>query len=176
GETVQKWYERMVFKVSRRRRRQSSEEIIAEKVLELETVPVIGYEGGTALRRVPLEDVPNVLHDYHSDVQGVLRLEKRFRDLRESAPYLLREPLEKYALAMNWIREGNLKRFRKEIGEARRNFQSALARQKKMNEAMNKYEQEHIPALKRFVDYVLVSRFYHELLRKIYPYDPFIVK
>jgi len=176
GESLQAMYERLVFKAARRRRRQNGDEVIAERVRELETVPVLGYEAGTALRRVPLEEVPDVLKDYHSDVQAVFRLEGKFRELREASPYLLREPLEKYALAMRWIREGNMRRFKKDIGEARREFQKALTRQRKLNIAMDKYERNHVPALKRFVDYVLVSRFYRELSKKIYPTDPFLEK
>ncbi len=176
GESLQAMYERMVFKAARRRRRQNGDEVIEERVRELETVPVIGYESGTALRRVPLEDVPDVLKDYHSDVQAILRLEAKFRELREASPYLLREPLEKYALSMRWIREGNMRRFKKDIGEARREFQNALTRQRRLNKKVDKYEREHVPVLKRFVDYVIVSRFYRELSKKIYPTDPFVGK
>lgn len=173
NETAQTYYERMVFRLSRRRRRQSGEEVIAERVQALETVPVLGIEGGSAVKRVPLEDVPSVLADYRRDTQGVARLEGRFRELRQAAPWMLRESLEAYAKAVGWLREGEEGRFRREIQEARKAFAAALEKQKRLNTVMQETEQKHIPALRRFVDYVTVMRYYRQQADAVYPRDIF---
>lgn len=169
NDTAQAYYERNVFRVSRRKRRMSGEDVIAERVLELETVPVLGIEGGSVMRRVPLEEVPNVLEDYKTDVQGVLRLENRFRDLLQASPYLLRPSLEHYAQALSHLREGNEGTFRKEIIRARTEFKTALARQKRMQALMDDYERTHVPIMRQFDDYLHIIEHYHRIAERIYP-------
>lgn len=167
-DSLQALYERRILRAAQRQRRLSGEDVIQERVHELETVPVVGVEGATAVRRVRLDDLPDVLKDYHSDQQGLLRLERRFNDLRLASPYLLRDALEAYAHAISWLRNGNVSRFRDTIRQARAQFRQALDKQRRLQALMDDFEARNTPTWHRFDPFLSIIRRYHDLADSLY--------
>ena len=94
--------------------------MIAERVAELETVPMVGGSGPEALKRVRLEDMPKILEDYKADTRAFLRLEQRFKDLQLDAPFWLQPSLDQYIEALQLLREGKMRRFKNEFQKAQR--------------------------------------------------------
>lgn len=168
GDSLQALYERRILRAAQRQRRLSGEDVIQERVRELETVPVIGVEGATAIRRVPLDDLPDILKDYHNDPQGLLRLERRFNDLRLASPYLLRDALQAYAHALSWLRNGDIPRFRDTIRQARAQFRQALDKQQRLQTLMDDFEARNTPTWHRFDSFLRIIRRYHDLADSLY--------
>ncbi len=171
-ETRQAFYERRVAAVSRRRHRGSSTDVIADAVQELETVKVVGGSGPAGLKTVRLEDMPKLLEDYKTDTRAFLQLEQQFRELKFDAPLLLQPSLDKYILALQHIREGQTRRFKRDFRNARKEFQEALERQRKIEAILDVEERKHISARRRFEDYLEIIDKYHEFSDQLRPGSP----
>lgn len=168
GESLQVLYQRLVLRAAQRQRRLSGEDVIEERVRQLESVPVVGLEATTAVKRIRLDDIPDVLKNYSGDKQGLFRLEQRFHELRLASPYLLRDALLTYAQAIAWLRNDNVSRFRQTIRQAREQFQKAMAKQRRVQEIMDDYQTRNTTAWQRFQDFILVIQRYQELADSLY--------
>lgn len=169
GTGRQELYERRVAMVSRQRHRGGGTEMIAERVEELETVPMVGGSGPEILKRVRLEDMPKVLEDYKADTRAFLKLEQRFKDLQTDAPYWLQHPLGQYVEALQLLRDGKMHRFKREFKKAREAFQSALVKQRKLDGYLDEYERKMIAANVRLDDFMEVVQRYHQIAGSLYP-------
>ena len=169
GKGRQELYERRVAMLSRQRHRGGGTEMIAERVEELETVPMVGGSGPEILKRVRLEDMPKVLEDYKADTRAFLKLEQRFKDLQADAPYWLQQPLGQYVEALQLLRDGKMHRFKREFKKAREAFQAALAKQRKLDGYLDEYERKMISANVRLDDFMEVVQRYHQIADSLYP-------
>ncbi|NLG14468.1 MAG: hypothetical protein GX561_09755 [Lentisphaerae bacterium] len=171
-ETRQAFYVRRVAAVSRRRHRGSSTDVIADAVQELETVKVVGGSGPAGLKTVRLEDMPKLLEDYKTDTRAFLQLEQKFRELKFDAPLLLQPSLDKYILALQHIREGQTRRFKRDFRNARKEFQEALQKQRKIEAILDDEERKHISAGRRFEDYLEIIDRYRDFSDQLRPGNP----
>jgi len=168
GKGRQEFYERRVSIISLQRHRGGGAEMIAERVEELETVPLVGGSGPDALKRVRLEEIPKVLEDYKADTRAFLRLEQRFKDLRLDAPYLLQDSLGLYVEALQLLREGKMRRFRNEFKKAREAFRVAMVKQRAMEAFLQEQERRMMAANVRLDDFMEIIQRYQRIADSLY--------
>ncbi|MBR5023737.1 MAG: hypothetical protein IKX48_01625 [Victivallales bacterium] len=168
GKGRQEFYEHRVSVISLQRHRGGGAEMIAERVAELETVPLVGGSGPDALKRVRLEEIPKILEDYKADTRAFLRLEQRFKDLQMDAPYLLQDSLGLYIDALQLLREGKMRRFEKEFKKAREAFLKALTKQRTLDSMLEEYERKMTSVNARLDDFMEIIQRYHRIADSLY--------
>ncbi|MBO4528268.1 MAG: hypothetical protein J5743_11605 [Victivallales bacterium] len=168
GKGRQEFYEHRVSVISLQRHRGGGAEMIAERVAELETVPLVGGSGPDALKRVRLEEIPKILEDYKADTRAFLRLEQRFKDLQMDAPYLLHDSLGLYIDALQLLREGKMRRFEKEFKKAREAFLKALTKQRTLDSMLEEYERKMTSVNARLDDFMEIIQRYHRIADSLY--------
>ena len=173
GKGRQEFYEHRVSIISLQRHRGGGAEMIAERVAELETVPLVGGSGPDALKRVRLEEIPKLLEDYKADTRAFMRLEQRFKDLQMDAPYLLRDSLGRYVEALQLLREGKLRRFEKEFKKAREAFLKALTKQRELDAYLDEYERSSTSVNARLDDFIEIIQRYQRIADSLYPEELF---
>ena len=168
GKGRQEFYEHRVSVISLQRHRGGGAEMIAERVAELETVPLVGGSGPDALKRVRLEEIPKILEDYKADTRAFLRLEQRFKDLQMDAPYLLQDSLGLYIDALQLLREGKMRRFEREFKKAREAFLKALTKQRTLDAMLEEYERKMTSVNARLDDFMEIIQRYHRIADSLY--------
>ncbi len=168
GKGRQEFYEHRVSVISLQRHRGGGAEMIAERVSELETVPLVGGSGPDALKRVRLEEIPKILEDYKADTRAFLRLEQRFKDLQMDAPYMLQDSLGLYIDALQLLREGKMRRFEKEFKKAREAFLKALTKQRTLDAMLEENERKMTSVNTRLDDFMEIIQRYHRIADSLY--------
>jgi hypothetical protein len=168
GKGRQEFYEHRVSVISLQRHRGGGAEMIAERVSELETVPLVGGSGPDALKRVRLEEIPKILEDYKADTRAFLRLEQRFKDLQMDAPYMLQDSLGLYIDALQLLREGKMRRFEKEFKKAREAFLKALTKQRTLDAMLEENERKMTSVNARLDDFMEIIQRYHRIADSLY--------
>lgn len=159
GEELQAWYERAALRVSRRGRRPSAAADVAQRLQELETVPMVTL--GTANSgcvRVPIEEVPDKLKSYQLDRAAVRKLEHDCYELMKDAPPLLQKSLLDYVAAFQAFGDGSVHAFTRKLRRARKDFAEALKRQQAIEAYLESLEAEATPATDRFGLYLDAAR------------------
>ena len=160
GMSLQGWYERHAPMACRRDRTAEGSESIEAKVRNLESVPIVSAGNEGSVRFVVIEDVPKAFNDLKTDKTALRRRQAQFLELRNEAPPLLQPPIEAFAHALAMLADGNVKQFRKEMADARREMSAALARQRKMELALTQAENKYIPVYKKYAaQFEILDRF-----------------
>ncbi len=169
GQTMQGWYERHVVEVSRRGRLLDVRESIEARVADLESIPVVGGNGPAGVKRVRLDDLPNLLRDYKLDKAALTNLQRRFVEVRQDASPLLRPALDSYVAALGALAGGQERRFRTEFQKARAMFEQALERQRRIEQEIDRYEREYVSPQLRFDAYLDIMDRFQRLQDEAFP-------
>jgi hypothetical protein len=150
GETLQAWYQRTAVEVSRRGRRPSDTVSSAERFEALVTVPVVAPgERDFRGNRQPLEEVPESLAALRRDRAAVATLQRQLFEIVKDAPFLLQLPMGHYAAALRELPTHSERSTRGALRKARKEFDAALARQRRLDEYLDEQERRHLPTAKR---------------------------
>ena len=169
GQTLQGWYEQQVIQVSRRGRRVDVRESIEARVEALESIAVVGGNGPAAVKRVRLDELPDILKDYKLDRVALTNLQQRFLEIRQDASPLLKPALDQYVAALGLLVDGRERRFRTEFRKARAAFAEALAQQRQIEQVVDQYELEYVPPQQRFDAYLDIVERYRQLNEQTFP-------
>jgi len=169
GTTPQWWYQQNVRQVAGRGRPSTNAQVIAAKVAELETIPVVSPLRVDAVLHVPLEKAPEAFTDLRTDNSALLKRRRDFIQLATAAPPLLRPALENYGNAIGCLLENDVKSFQRRLSLARKEFQDSLKKQKEVEDLMDQFERDHIPVNTRFAPFLHVIHQYHSFLETLFP-------
>ena len=151
GETVQSWYTRTVTDRSRLGRRYSDTDSTAERFDALVTVAVaVPADLDSRGNRMPLEEVPEKLAALAQDKEAVGRLQHDMFELLKDAPLLLQAPMSLYCDACNELASGRQRPARNGMRKARKQFDEALVRQRRVDAYLDDEERRYVPAERRF--------------------------
>jgi hypothetical protein len=157
GENPQTWYQRVAPLVSRKGRRRSRGDDVRERLEELTSVPALVMGGGAdRIKRVPIEELPRRLEDYRLDAEAISRIYAQVFELYKDAPVLLQEPLAAHMTAFDSLRKGKIRRFRKELKRARKQFAEALEKQRAVEALLDSMEEDATAPDERFAPYLEV--------------------
>lgn len=170
GESLQSWYERTAADASRRGRRPSDTETTAARFEALASVPVVAPgEHDFRGRRQPVEEVDGNLEALRHDPEALRQLQREFFELVKDAPWLLQEPVARYADACRALGTDRLRTTRKNLRKARHDVVAALDRQRRVDAYLDEQERRFIPAERRFALPLDVVRRYSQAGRELAP-------
>jgi hypothetical protein len=150
GETLQDWYSRTAGEVSRRGRRPSDTVTTAERFTELATVPVVAPgEHDFRGNRLPWDEAPEKLEALRQDPAALAALQQQLFELVKDAPFPLQVPIGRYADACRGLAAGSARSSRNALRKARKEFDGALAHQRRLDEYLDEQERRHVPAEER---------------------------
>jgi hypothetical protein len=170
GENPQTWYQRVAPLVSRKGRRRSRGDEVQERLEELTSVPTLAMGGGAdRIKRVPIEELPRRLEDYRLDAAAIARIYAQVFELYKDAPVLLQDPLMAHMVAFDSLRNGKIRRFKRELRKARKQFAEALERQRGVEALLDGMEEDATTPDERFAPYLEVIDRTDKDLRQLDP-------
>ncbi|MBT3376870.1 MAG: hypothetical protein HN742_08410 [Lentisphaerae bacterium] len=168
GESFQTWYERRAALVSRRGRRVAPPSDIRDRLLELETVPIVmPNRGDFGCVRVPIDEVPETLKNYAGNSDLMEGLLKDCFELSKDAPEWLRAPVLQYFRAFELLKKGKMFSFKRKLRQARQAFRLALERQERLITYIDSQELRYTGVDKALAPYVSVIRQSRERRRRL---------
>jgi hypothetical protein len=163
AETLQGWYEKQVLAESGRGWQLNEADNTLEELEDLLNIPVLEAGGRTAVKRLPLEKIPKLLEDYKLNALALNLMQRRIALLAKNAPLLLRPPLRQFSEALTALQTGKNSRFRKEFRQARKEFDEAMKRQKRIAQLLDQTVSQQTPLLDPFEPYLKVAEKYQNL-------------
>ncbi len=162
-ETLQSWYEKRVLAESGRGWQLNEADNTLADLQDLLNIPVLQAGGRSAVKRLPLEDIPKLLEDYKLNALALNLMQNRILRLAKNAPLLLRPPLQQFSEALASLQTGKNSRFRKQFRQARRDFDQAMKRQNRIAELHQMTASNRAPLLDPFEPYLTVAGKYRIL-------------
>ena len=127
--SLQSWYEQNAYATVQKRTRDNSTENIREQLEEILTISFLSADSQDGILRVQLEQLPEMLKDYKPNATAIRDIQNRLLSLLGVTPPLLQDAVSKYLLAVDALRQHNLRDFREFLHQAREEFGQASERQ-----------------------------------------------
>ncbi|MFA6929667.1 MAG: hypothetical protein WCT05_05020 [Lentisphaeria bacterium] len=166
-ETLQGWYEKKVLAESGRGWQLNEADNVLAQLQDLLNISVIQAGETSAIKRMPLRDIPKLLENYKLNPLALSIMQNKILKLAKKAPLLLRNPLYQFNAALVSLQDGKTSRFKKQFRQASKTFDDALDRQNKIAELLNYTAQKEIPLLNPFVQYLSITDQYLALRNEL---------
>ncbi|GEM_PF-4050585 len=153
NESMQAWYERNALSVANARVRNNSPEEIREKLEEQMTISVLSADAQDGIRRVHLEQVPQMLKDYKLDDSALAALQNNLVKLVLASPPLLQESIGMYVSAVDAFRQHDMRFFRERLQAGRASLDTAITRQTTAERLLDEAE-ENTANQRRFQEWL----------------------
>ena len=169
GASFQPWFESLAQQIILRDRGGTVMSGLDEKIAALETVSVV--EAGNViaeLKPVKIDESKQSIEALRGDKAVLNKRQQEFLRLRNEAPVLVRPALEKYARAMGYLASDDVRSFKKELRQARKEYQAAAKKQARIEQALSDFEKEHTTPIRRFGTELEIIRHFHSLEEQLH--------
>lgn len=144
-DKLQEWYVTNAASYVKKSITPESAEDIASRLHRILTIPVVEMGGDEPLRTVPLEKLPEILKNRPLDLYALDSVQKDLLQLKLGSPPIYHDAIDLYIMAVNVLRQNDLKAFRKRFAEAQKSFGQATRLQQRVTALLNEAERELSP-------------------------------